>query len=152
MYQLFANADGVADIVPTLYQCFFTLPSVRVGKVFAISLQLAPASRNAFKRCSSAGVHGVFVLPFFTTGLDSWFCVRPKLTSTSELPDSPVGCAKALALLLEDPGSSISEALRFREFTGDCEDCCCRGCWGMPCVCRLGGRYGWCGKANGPGS
>ena len=46
---------------PTLYQCFFTLPSVRVGKVFAISLQLLPASRKVFSLCSSAGVHGVFV-------------------------------------------------------------------------------------------
>ena len=55
----------------TLYQCFFTLPSVRVGKVFAISLQLAPASRNAFSRCSSAGVQGVLVRPFLATGLGS---------------------------------------------------------------------------------
>jgi len=56
----------------TLYQCFFTLPSVLVGKVFAISLQLLPASRSVFKRCSSAGVQGVFVLPFLgTAGLGS---------------------------------------------------------------------------------
>lgn len=73
----------------TLYQCFLTLPSVRVGKVYtgcfsdrvgclvnidartlAISLQLLPASRMLFSLLSSAGVHGVFVLPFFTTGDD----------------------------------------------------------------------------------
>lgn len=55
----------------TLYQCFFTLPSVRAGKVLAISLQLLPASLSAFNLCSSAGVHGVFVRPFFATGLGS---------------------------------------------------------------------------------
>ena len=71
----------------TLYQCFFTLPSVRVGKVFAISLQLLPASRKVFSRCSSAGVHGVFVRPFFATGLDScWACAAPKAVSKSAPP------------------------------------------------------------------
>jgi hypothetical protein len=49
----------------TLYQCFLTLPSVRVGNVFAISLQLLPASLMTFSLCSSAGVQGVLVRPFF---------------------------------------------------------------------------------------
>lgn len=62
---------GEGTAVRTLYQCFFTLPSVRVGKVFAISLQLLPASRRFFSLCSSAGVHGVLVRPFFATGLGS---------------------------------------------------------------------------------
>lgn len=53
----------------TLYQCFFTLPSVLEGNVFAISLQLLPASLNVLRRCSSAGVQGVLVRPFFATGL-----------------------------------------------------------------------------------
>jgi hypothetical protein len=72
----------------TLYQCFFTLPSVRCGKdfpvlvkilifiilqtssqrTFAISLQLFPASLMCFSRNSSAGVQGVFVRPFFAGG------------------------------------------------------------------------------------
>lgn len=45
----------------TLYQCFLTEPSVRVGKVFAISLHELPASRMLLSRCSSAAVHGVLV-------------------------------------------------------------------------------------------
>src|SRR4051794_2178379 len=68
----------------SLYQCFFTLPSVRVGNVckllarttlhdhhqqtLAISAQLLPASRICFSRSSSAGVHGVFVLLFLAGG------------------------------------------------------------------------------------
>jgi hypothetical protein len=52
----------------TLYQCFLTLPSVLFGNVLAISAQLLPASRICFRRCSSAGVHGVFVRPFFAGG------------------------------------------------------------------------------------
>ena len=120
----------------TLYQCFFTLPSVRAGNVLAISLQLLPASRSVFNRCSSAGVQGVFVLPFFgTTGL-----VRPcKLIS----PRSPVATVppendptcpvilKALTLLLDEPGGSpSSEARRLRELVGDgsCDCCCCSCC------------------------
>lgn len=39
-------------------------------RTFAISLQLFPASLIVFNRCSSAGVHGVFVLLFFATGGD----------------------------------------------------------------------------------
>ena len=71
----------------TLYQCFFTLPSVRLGNVFsslisylslhdgelltfAISLQLLPASRMVFNLCSSAGVQGVLVLLFLAGGAD----------------------------------------------------------------------------------
>jgi len=60
----------------TLYQCFLTLPSVLVGKVFAISLQLQFWSRICFNLCSSAGVQGVFVRPFFGAGLGistPWF-------------------------------------------------------------------------------
>jgi hypothetical protein len=60
---------GRREQTRTLYQCFFTLPSVRKGNVFAISLQLLPASRSVLSRCSSAGVQGVFVRPFFGKGL-----------------------------------------------------------------------------------
>lgn len=42
--------------------------SGRVRLTFAISLQLFPASLIIFSRCSSAAVHGVFVLPFFGGG------------------------------------------------------------------------------------
>ena len=52
----------------TLYQCFFTLPSVRVGNDFAISAQLFPASRMFLSLSSSAGVHGVFVRLFLGGG------------------------------------------------------------------------------------
>jgi len=37
-------------------------------QTFAISLQLLPASLICFNLCSSAGVHGVFVRPFFAGG------------------------------------------------------------------------------------
>lgn len=74
----------------SLYQCFLTLPSVLVGKVYgiglvwvlpkvvcyhcvmcrtlAISAQLCPASRICLRRSSSAGVHGVFVRLFLAGG------------------------------------------------------------------------------------
>ena len=39
-------------------------------RTFAISLQLLPASRIVFNLCSSAGVHGVFVLLFFGGGAE----------------------------------------------------------------------------------
>lgn len=55
-------------VMLTLYQCFFTLPSVLVGKVFAISAQLLPASLICFKRNSSAGVQGVLVRLFLAGG------------------------------------------------------------------------------------
>lgn len=38
------------------------------SRTFAISLQLLPASRMVFSLCSSAGVHGVFVLLFLGGG------------------------------------------------------------------------------------
>lgn len=72
-----------------MYQCFLTLPSVRLGNVyhevsvptlyernpviywtltFAISAQLFPASLMFFNLCSSAGVHGVLVRLFLAGG------------------------------------------------------------------------------------
>jgi len=73
------------EMMPTLYQCFLTLPSVLFGKdyqiisfssqlctttmpTFAIVAQLSPLSRMTFSRCSSAGVQGVLTLLFFTIG------------------------------------------------------------------------------------
>ena len=120
----------------TLYQCFFTLPSVRRGKVFAISLQLLPASRSVLSRCSSAGVQGVFVRPFFGNGLGNvWADGSPRSTSPPGLVENgPCGFPKALTLLLEEPGmdgSLSSEARRLRTLTGEgswfgsCFCCCC---------------------------
>lgn len=40
----------------------------RQQPTLAISLQLRPASRIVFSRCSSSAVHGVLVLPFFLGG------------------------------------------------------------------------------------
>ena len=105
----------------TLYQCFFTLPSVRVGKVLAISLQLLPASRRVFSRCSSAGVHGVFVLPFFATGLGNVAEEGPiPLSNPANSLEPVLNCAlvKPLALELDEPGkegSPSSDARRLRE-------------------------------------
>jgi hypothetical protein len=117
--------------IRTLYQCFFTLPSVLAGKVFAISLQLLPASRSVLSRCSSAGVQGVLVLPFFAmTGLGKvpMFRSPTSLAPTEDPEKGPTpGCAKALILLPDEPGGSpISETRRFREFVGDgnCDTCC----------------------------
>lgn len=62
----------LAFVVLTLYQCFFTLPSVLLGKVFAISLQLFPWSLICFSLCSSAGDQGVLVRPFFAGGCTGW--------------------------------------------------------------------------------
>ena len=39
--------------------------TVAYRRTLAISLQLQPASRIDFNRCSSSAVHGVLVLPFF---------------------------------------------------------------------------------------
>jgi hypothetical protein len=83
-----AKPSHLTYVTHTLYQCFFTLPSVRVGNdyfavlvlplckptcgpdsvTFAISAQLFPASRMFFSRSSSAGVHGVLVRLFLGGG------------------------------------------------------------------------------------
>ena len=80
--------DASAAGLRTLYQCFFTEPSVLVGKVcstlvarshvlfikthtLAISAQLFPASRICLRRNSSCGVHGVLVRLFFAGGCDA---------------------------------------------------------------------------------
>lgn len=78
-----ARPDLYISVKQTLYQCFFTLPSVLVGNdfehqqrhvsqsatasliTFAISLQPLFSPRICCNFCSSSGVHGVFVLPFF---------------------------------------------------------------------------------------
>jgi len=111
-------------VVHVFVPMFFTLPSVRRGKVFAISLQLLPASRSVLSRCSSAGVQGVFVRPFFGNGLGSvWADGRPRSTSPPGLAENgPCGFPKALTLLLEEPGmdgSLSSEARRLRTLTGE---------------------------------
>lgn len=134
----------VASHTLTLYQCFLTLPSVRVGKVLAISLQLLPASRSVFSLCSSAGVHGVFVLPFFgTVGLGICCCCccccdEPSPTSKSLPTNTPPGTNgfPYPPVLFDEPANDappISDARRLRGLVGDC--CCWPCCWRCICCC-----------------
>jgi hypothetical protein len=86
----------------TLYQCFFTLPSVLLGKVLAISLQLFPRSRICLSRCSSAGVHGVLVRPFFAGGGADDCCCAGKEDGEGEgagavIEVNPLGVAVGLS-------------------------------------------------------
>jgi hypothetical protein len=121
---------GRGKQIRTLYQCFFTLPSVRKGNVFAISLQLLPASRSVFSRCSSAGVQGVFVRPFLGKGLGS-VCAGGRPKSTSPLgpaENGPCGLPYPPRLLLGEPvrcSAPSSEMRRFRKLVGDGSWCCC---------------------------
>jgi len=140
------NSWITAPQVRTLYQCFFTLPSVLCGNVLAISLQLLPASLNVLSRCSSAGVHGVFVRPFFATGLGSCACEGPAADG------SPRSCGAKVVLvtrpggalvkvLLDEPDSEgsppppSSEARRLRVVVGE------RVCWAWACCCC---ESAWC--------
>lgn len=96
----------------SLYQCFFTLPSVLWGNVLAISAQLFPASRIFFKRCSSAGVQGVFVRLFFAGGP----IVGEAILGSSVLfEEVAVGAAPEDMLAgVEEPGSE-GRGLLFRD-------------------------------------
>lgn len=78
-------------MISTLYQCFFTLPSVLVGNVFAISFHEFPASRMLFSRCSSVAVHGVFVRVRFTP---------EEGPAEDDAPEAVVGCFEARRFLL----------------------------------------------------
>ena len=121
----------------TLYQCFFTLPSVRVGNVYwhvkilttsrllttptlAISLQLFPASRIAFNLCSSSAVHGVLVLPFFFGVVSEAVAPTAGLAATPPTPIVVEGAAMA-------EGICSGDGRRLRGFDG----CNCVGCVGM---------------------
>lgn len=84
------DSEWVLNSKLALYQCFFTLPSVLVGKVFAISLHEFPASRMLLSRCSSAAVQGVFVLVRFAP-VDG--------PANDEAPDAAAGCFWALLFL-----------------------------------------------------
>ncbi len=50
-------------------RCSAGLLSLDLGLTLAISPQLFPASLMTFSRCSSAGLHGVFVLLFLGAGM-----------------------------------------------------------------------------------
>jgi hypothetical protein len=66
---------------------------------FAISLQLFPSSRIFFNRSSSAGVHGVFVLPFFGGGpATGGSVVGPADSEVTAKVDGPGGGAGAGAI------------------------------------------------------
>lgn len=124
-----------------LYQCFLTLPSVRDGNAsylsvtvfiflwlqllehtFAISLQLLPASLICFSLCSSAGVQGVFVRPFFAGGGPD---VSVTDEATAAVDDSATGVAADGAGAIGVTGCPDNR--RFLELTDV----------GVLCVCRL---------------
>ena len=120
-----------------MYQCFFTLPSVRVGNVlshrvfsmrntpqiplskfeqtFAISLQVLPASRMVLSLCSSSAVHGVLVRPFFFPGAVSGVLDTGggAFASPSTGPPNVGG-----GMVPIGPGCCWSDARRFRGFGG----------------------------------
>lgn len=99
----------------------------RNARTLAISLQLRPASRIVFNRCSSSAVHGVFVRPFFL-GVDS--------TGGGIEPGSPSIAPPAGfidgAIMVDDPG--MGEGGRLRDVDCDCCGCCCCCCWGIGAV------------------
>lgn len=68
-------------------------------RTFAISLQLLPSSRNFFNRSSSAGVQGVFVLPFLGGGaVTGGSVVGPPDSGATAKLDELVGGAGAGAI------------------------------------------------------
>jgi len=82
---------------------------------FAISLQLLPASRICFSRCSSAGVHGVFVRLFLALGS----CAA----TSSSVPDAAAalagwGADAAIGLAIWSCGCARLTDLRFRALPG----------------------------------
>ena len=58
------------------------------SRTFAISPQVFPASLITFSLCSSAGLHGVFVLLFFCTGTGA-ISSPPSSVCSSRFPGSP---------------------------------------------------------------
>ena len=64
-YAAFSSRGECLQVSAPLFKhLFIRFPS----QTFAISLQLLPASLICFNLCSSAGVHGVLVRPFFAGG------------------------------------------------------------------------------------
>jgi len=98
-----------------------------VVSTFAISLQLCPASRICFSRCSSCGVHGVLVRPrFFPVSS----LRRAGIETLAALEVMVVVVAAAVAALLSGttgrvvPGGNVSslglwDVLRFRALGDD---------------------------------
>lgn len=76
-------------------------------------------SFRLFNKCSSAGVHGVFVRPFFAVGLDSWVSLGPTPSSRPEPAITKPGLREKLVLLPEGPPASNSEAALLRDLAGD---------------------------------
>lgn len=90
------------------------------ARTLAISLQLLPASRIAFSRCSSSAVHGVLVRPFFLGGA----VVVAPAAGAAAVPSVGVGSAAvAGADGFSSAAAGAGEARRLRGFAG-CEDCC----------------------------
>ena len=120
--KIFGEASRIKYLIPMLLHA--PLCSVRKGLIcsfstsrsliyyafgtFAISPQVLPASRMVFNRCSSAGVHGVFVLALFG-GAGPW--------ASSSFTSSSLGDRR------EDSGCCIvgnkePEAFLFRDDVG----------------------------------
>lgn len=95
----------------SLYQCFLTLPSVLVGNDFAISLQPLFSPRICCSFCSSSGVHGVLVLPFFFVAGSAGGSEGPVATAASAAVDVAVSAVEG-----EPP---VFEARRLRGLVGE---------------------------------
>lgn len=84
----------------------------RASSTFAISPQLLCASLIVFSRCSSAGVHGVFVLLFFGAAIDDIGSPMGSMGSmgSPNPPGSPIPVEGR-----DSPIDCMPGALRFRE-------------------------------------
>ena len=104
--------------------------TISINLTLAISLQLFPASRMAFNRCSSAGVHGVFVLLFF--GADIGEIVSACCSLCCGCAPYPVGLPYPDAGMDDMPAAGAAPgALRFLGFGGlACSWLCICGCDG----------------------
>jgi hypothetical protein len=140
------GGGGGDEIYRTLYQCFFTLPSVLLGKVFAISLQLLPASRIVFNLCSSAAVHGVLVLGFFAGAPGTAPPAAEEDEAPMPTPPPPLLLAGVFRFLfvvvgtggkncVGDVGLSISSSPGASLSSGAVDDSDSDCCWGCCCSC-----------------
>lgn len=106
-------------------------------RTLAISLQLRPASRMVFKRCSSSAVQGVLVRPFFFGGGSTG--AGRALGSASMAP--PAGFS-GVAIIAEE--LVVGDGGRLREAVAGC---CCGGrggAFGMGMPSKAGTRWnGW---------
>jgi hypothetical protein len=80
LYAAFSSRGKGLQVSAPLFKHLF------VCQTFAISLQLLPASLICFNLCSSAGVHGVLVRPFFAGGGPGMSCAGAAVTGEGSAP------------------------------------------------------------------